>query len=190
MMLNFTQWINENSEYSGESQLADIEHLYNIGMISAEDLIRDRIKIQASLGKLTKLSKSEISLLDSELEEAIEEWVKDEALDFQYVFDSHNEEEAFDDYITQSFNVELMWQVYLDGTIDVSMFYPDLGPEQRLTWEESAGTSRNRDILDYYKEPIMRQLNPNEINGRIEISNGYIVDSILELVSDLTNKDD
>jgi hypothetical protein len=189
MIQSFTQWINENSEYSGESQLADIEHLYNIGMISAEDLIRDRIKIQASLGKLTKLSKSEISLLDLELEEAIEEWVKDEALDFQYVFDSHDEEEAFDDYITQSFNVELMWQIYLNGTIDVSMFYPDLGPEQRLTWEESDGTARSRDILDYYKEPIVRQLDPNEINGRIEISNRYITESIQDLVSDLTNND-
>ena len=189
MIQSFTQWINENSEYSGESQLADIEHLYNIGMISAEDLIRDRITISASLGQLTKLTKSEISILDSELEEEIEEWVKDKALDFQYEFDSPEEEEVFDDYITESFNAELMWQVYLNGTIDVSMFYPDLGPEQRLTWEESNGTTRSRDILDYYTEPILSRLNPKEILGRIVLSK-HVTNSILEMVSDLTNSDD
>ena len=189
MIQSFTQWINENSEYSGESRLADIEHLYNIGMISAEDLIRDRITISASLGQLTKLTKSEISILDSELEEEIEEWVKDNALDFQYEFDSPEEEEVFDDYITESFNAELMWQVYLNGTIDVSMFYPDLGPEQRLTWEESNGTTRSRDILDYYTEPILSRLNPKEIRGRIELSK-HVTNSILEMVSDLTNSDD
>lgn len=190
MIQNFIQWINENSDYSTSDQLADLEHLYDLGMIDAENLLREKIKIKASIGQLTKLTKSEISILDLELEEAIEEWVKDEALDFQYVFDSLDEEEAFDDYITQSFNVELTWQIYLNGTIDVSMFYPDLGPEQRLTWKESDGTSRNRDILDYYKEPIMRRLNPNEINGHIEISNKYIIEHVLEMVSDLTNNND
>jgi hypothetical protein len=187
-MLNFTQWINENSGYSADEMLADLEQLYDLGMLDAGERIREKLKLQASIGKLTKLSKSEITLLDSELAEEIEEWVTDSALDFLYEFDSPDEEEAFDTAVSELFNVELDWQVYLNGTIDVSMFYPDLGPEQRLAWIDQEGTSRSRDILDYYKEPIMRELNPTEVLGHIELSK-HITRSIQELVSDLTNSD-
>ena len=186
MLQSFTQWISENSSYSSSDQLSDLERLHDIGMIDSKDLIREKIKIQVSLGKLTKLTKSEISLLDSELEEEIEEWVKNEALDVLYVFDSPEEEDALDDCLMESFDTELAWQVYLNGTIDVSMFFPNLGPKQRLIWLPPGGTTQRRDILDYFKEPIMRQLNPNEILGRIELPK-YVTKSIQELVNGLTN---
>jgi len=186
MILNFTQWINESSDNSTEDQLADLERLHELGMIETEDLLREKIRIQAVSGQLKKLTRSEILLLDSELGEEIEMWVTDRALDFLYEFDSPNEEEAFDEVISEAFNAELDWQVYLNGTIDVSMFYPDLGPEQRLAWTEPDGTMRSRDILDYYREPIMRKLKSNEVLGHIELSRS-ITRSIQEMVSNLTN---
>ena len=187
MLQSFTQWINENSRYSIEGQLADLEQLYSLGMIEADDLVRDKIKLQALNGTLTALTSAEVTLLDLDLAEEIEEWVKDEALDFLYEFESNEEEKAFDEYITEAFNAELDWRVYLNGTIDVSMYYPDLGPEQRISWEDSEGASRSRDILDYYKEPIMRKLNPRETTGRLRLS-GYITKPVQAMFSSLTNK--
>lgn len=187
MLQNFTQWINENSEHSAEGQLADLEYLYDLGMIDAKDMLSTKIKIQASIGQLTKLTYAEIELFDSELADDIEEWVKDEAMAFTWKYESDEEEETVEDYLLEEWNVEIDWQVYPDNTIDVEVFYPNLGDTQKISWTEEDGTVKSRDVLDYYKENVVRRLNPNETTGRIKLSY-YAKESIEAFFSKLSNK--
>jgi hypothetical protein len=187
MIHNFTKWLNENSDYSTSDQLADLEHLYDLGMIDAENLLREKIKIKASLGQLTKLTYTEIELLDSELAEDIEEWVKDEAMVFTWKYESDEEEEEVENYLLEEWNVEIDWQVYPDNTIDVEVFYPNLGDTQKISWTEEDGTVKSRGVLDYYKENVVRQLNPNATTGRIKLSH-YVKESIEAFFSGISNK--
>lgn len=183
-----TRSVTGDSDYSADNQLADLERLYDIGMIESEELVRERIKIRAQTGQLINLSYAEVNLLDSELAEDIEEWVKDSAMDLMYEFESDDEEEAFDDYMSGEDILELNWQVYPYSTIDIEVFYPALGPDQIFSWMDlTHGTQRSRDILDYYKEPIMRKLDPKETMGRIRLS-GSVERRVHELFRNLTTK--
>jgi hypothetical protein len=184
MLKSFSQFINENSEQDVDSRLADLTHLYDLGMIDQVDLVRSRVRIKSAQGQPVSLTRDEVGLFDPDLVEELEEWVKDETLDFNYEFESPNEEEEFDYHIERYDYPEIDWQVYMNNTLDVSAFYPGLGPEQRISWVDENGRDRSKDILDYYKRPVMRKLNPNSKNGRLELY-GYIVDQVQELFSDI-----
>jgi hypothetical protein len=184
MLKSFSQFINENSEQEVDSRLADLTHLYDLGMIDQVELVRSQVRIKSAQGQPVSLTRDEVSLFDPDLAEELEEWVKDYYLDFKYEFESTEEEEEFDYRIERYDYPDINWKVYLNNTLDVSVFYPGLGPEQRIYWEDANGRAQSKDILDYYAKPLMRELDPNSKNGRIELY-GYIEDHVQEFFSDI-----
>ena len=177
------------SKEDGESiqqKMADLESLYSLGMIDSRELLLDRIRLRGKFGELTNLTNREVELVDPELAETLNDTVNENAFDvsYDYPFTGPEEEAAAMDFIERDQEVEIGWQVYLDGTLDASMYFPELGPDQLIRWTDSDGNPRSRSLLEYYESPLVSRLDPQATSGSIELWNFY-QDLIRELFSDL-----
>ena len=186
----YGNWLHESSEGGDPSQqrLDDIERLYSLGMIDPQELLRERVLLRGRLGVVGALTKTEIELVDPDLAETLDDVVNENVLDVSYGYDftGPEEQEAAMSFVERDQPVDLDWQAYPDGTLDVSMYFPELGPEQLIRWVEADGTPRWRHVLEYYESPLVSELDPQATNGAIEPWSFY-QDLIQELFDRLVN---
>ena len=184
----YSYWLNESNESKDSTQqrLEDIEQLYALGMIDPQELLGERIRLRGKLGQLSALTLSEIELVAPELAETLNDTVNENALDINYAYPFTNEEEssAAMEFVERDQQVEIDWQAYPDGTLDVSMYFPELGPDQLIHWTDPDGTPQSRWVLEYYDSPLVSRLDPESTSGSIEPWNFY-QDLIQELFVEL-----
>lgn len=184
----YSDWLNESNESKDSTQqrLEDIEQLYALGMIDPQELLGERIRLRGKLGQLSALTLSEIELVAPELAETLNDTVNENALDINYAYPFTNEEEssAAMEFVERDQQVEIDWQAYPDGTLDVSMYFPELGPDQLIHWTDPDGTPQSRWVLEYYDSPLVSRLDPESTSGSIEPWNFY-QDLIQELFVEL-----
>ena len=182
----YSYWLNESSEDSTQQRLEDIEQLYALGMIDPQELLGERIRLRGKLGQLSALTLSEIELVAPDLAETLNDTVNENTLDINYGYAFTNEEEssAAMDFVERDQQVEIDWQAYPDGTLDVSMYFPELGPDQLIHWTDPDGTPQSRWVLEYYDSPLVSRLDPEGMSGSIEPWNHY-QDLIQELFVEL-----
>lgn len=187
----YSYWLNESSEDSTQQRLEDIEQLYALGMIDPQELLGERIRLRGKLGQLSALTLSEIELVAPELAETLNDTVNENTLDINYGYTFTNEEEssAAMDFVERDQQVEIDWQAYPDGTLDVSMYFPELGPDQLIHWTDPDGTQKSRWVLEYYDSPLVSRLDLEGMSGSIEPWNFY-QDLIQELFVELLEGED
>lgn len=192
-LARYGQWLHESSESEDSTQqrLEDIEQLYALGMIDPQELLGERIRLRGKLGQLSALTHSEIDLVAPELAETLNDTVNENTLDVTYNYDFTGPEEAdaVMEFVERDQPVEIDWQAYPDGTLDVSMYFPELGPDQLIHWTDTNGAPQSRWVLEYYDSPLVSRLDPESISGSIEPWNFY-QDLIQELFVELLEGED
>ncbi|CAB4174797.1 hypothetical protein UFOVP972_79 [uncultured Caudovirales phage] len=192
-LARYGQWLHESSESKDSTQqrLEDIEQLYALGMIDPQELLGERIRLRGKLGQLSALTLSEIELVAPESAEILNDLVNENTLDVNYGYAFTNDEEssAAMEFVERDQHVEIDWQAYPDGTLDVSMYFPELGPDQLIYWTDPDGTPQSRWVLEYYDSPLVSRLDPEGISGSIEPWNSY-QDLIQELFVELLEGED
>jgi hypothetical protein len=187
---NYGHWLHESSKVgdSAQQRLDDIERLYDLGMIEPQELLRERVRLRGTLGIIGALTKTEIALVDPALAEALDDVVNENVLDFSYGYDftCPEEEETVMEFIERNQPVDLDWQAYPDGTLDVKMYFPELGPDQLIRWTDTEGVPQQRHVLEYYESQLVSELDPQATNGAIEPWSFY-QDLIQELFDRLVN---
>jgi hypothetical protein len=169
---NYGHWLHESSESEDSTQqrLEDIEQLYALGMIDPQELLRERVRLRGRLGVIGALTKTEIELVDPALAETLDDVVNENVLDVSYGYDftCPEEEEAAMGFVERDQPVDLDWQAYPDGTLDVKMYFPELGPDQLIRWTDTEGVPQQRHVLEYYESQLVSKLDPQSTNGAIE----------------------
>lgn len=187
-LARYGQWLHESSESEDSTQqrLEDIEQLYALGMIDPQELLGERVRLRGKFGQLSALTLSEIELVAPELAETLNDVVNENELDinYGYAFTSEEESSAAMEFVERDQQVEIDWQAYSDGTLDVSLYFPELGPDQLIRWTGPDGTSQSRRVLEYYDSPLVSRLDPGSISGSIEPWSSY-QDLIQELFVEL-----
>lgn len=186
----YGRWVLESRESLDpiEQKLADLENLYSLGMIDSQDLLLERIRLRKRLGLLTSLTHREVELVDPETAEEINDFVNEDLLDvkYDYPFTSNEEYLAFVDFIDRDQEVNHDWQVYPDGTLDASQYFPEMGPDQLVQWTDSTGAPASKPLLDYFASQLVSRLDPEAKTGSIKpwsIYRGMIRQLFLKLLN-------
>ena len=177
LIKGFTQWLNEEEEYSTKARLADVEHLYSLGMAHDFQVALLKIRLRHEAGSPEYLTRAETELMDDEGAEDIQNWVEEEALNWTWEFSSDAEEAAFTE-VSSDFIFDVDWAIYPDGSIQVA-----IGADAPVEWTDDSGKVHSRSILYYFKEPIHPEINTTLTTGDIDPWPS-LKDDIISIVND------
>lgn len=120
----------------------------------------------------------ELKEFNPELTQEIENWVNYEIILFDQNI-SPEEAAAIQEFMEKS-RVDMDWEVYRDGTINVALF-TQAGRPLIFEWEDEDGHERRGNLLNYVTRGITTQIDPNAESGEFKLPQELInqLESIL-----------
>ena len=124
------------------------------------------------------LSSRELEALNPKLTQEIENWVNYEIILFDQNM-SPEEAAAIQEFMEKSL-VDMDWEVYSGGTINVALFTQAGGP-LIFKWEDEDGNERRGNLLNYVTRGVTTQIDPNAESGEFKLPQELInqLESIL-----------
>lgn len=108
----------------------------------------------------------ELEARDPELTQEIDDWVSREIILFDQNM-SPEESAAIQEFMEMSL-VDMDWEVYRDGTINVALF-TQAGRPLIFEWEDEDGHERRGNVLNYVTRGVTTQIDPNAESGEFKL---------------------
>lgn len=112
------------------------------------------------------LSSRELEAIDPRLTQEINDWVNQEIISFDSNI-SPEESHGIQDFMEQS-RVDMDWEIYRDGTINVALF-TQAGRPLTFEWEDEDGSERRGNLLNYVTPGVTTQIDPDAETGAFEL---------------------